>query len=401
MHASTAVLRHGRRFALGLGAAVACAATPDGDATPPSRWIAEHRDEGVPAPTERTPPSTSAPQTAALGDYTALRALPLAELKAALERAGWPAAHVRGFVEAEIQSRLNPPRPPTAAELRPFEFWRTGPDAEPLSPATLRAREQERERREAAVRAACEALLPATGEDDSPALAAWNEQREWGGLDAEKRSRVAAILAETARARDALLQPRGGQLTADEWKTVQGLAAKQRAALEAALSPEELLDHDLRVSPTANAMRHELDAFAPTRAEFLAVFRLRHAHDLKFGSVPRGFVAELDAARPVAEAGLTRALAAALGPPRFADYQLSLQPACQLLRFDGRFAGADAATVRRLYRSLLAAQERLRALPAASAPGAADLKAALFREFRAVLDEEAARRYLQEQGVWP
>ena len=346
-----------------------------------------------------------APAPNPVPEYRALAALSFEELKTALERAGWPAAHVQGILSAEIQRRLNPPAEVRDAELRPFEFWRTGPDAEALSPADLRQRDAERERREAAVRETFDRLFPATEPEESPALRRWREKREWGALSGEKRQAIAARLARADAERDAIMNARGGLLTRAEWHQVWKSQDQARADIEHLLTPEELLDYDLRASLTANRLRHELDNFQPTKDEFLALFRLRHPFDLRFATKPPGSDPDIDAERNRAAAEVDRKIAAALGPARYADYQLSLDPACQLLQHDGRFSQVDAPTVRALYRKLLRTREKLAPLGAdrsadAEAARAAE-KAALFAEFRRHFDEESARRFLQEQELWP
>lgn len=337
--------------------------------------------------------------------YAKLATLEFSALQTTLENAGWPETHVRAFVDAEIQRRLNPPFEPKASDLRPFEFWRTGPDAQPFAPANLRARTAEQERRDAAVREAHDKLFPDIPASDSPALLAWDEKRRWGDLAPEKRQAVAAILARADRERDAMLGSRGGMLTRDEWQQAWKKVEATRTDLAHALTPEELLDYDLRNSTTAEKLRTELDNFQPTKDEFLVLFRLRHPLELSFGHKPVGIDATVDRRRADAEAEVNKKIAALLGPERYDDYQLSLQPACQLLQFDGRFANADARTVRALYRAMLAAKDNLQKIEAPSAAEknaqSAAIKAALFQKFRAVFDEEGTRRYLQEQSLWP
>lgn len=337
--------------------------------------------------------------------FDELTRLDFSALKRELERAGWPAVHVQAFLNAEIQRRICPPDALTAADFRPFEFWRTGPDAEPLAHLNTPERQAARARREEEARTTFDTLFPPTEQDADRLLLAWEERRRWGDLPEEKRQVVATVLANAEKQRSALLNSRGGMLTADERKQVRAFANQARAELAALLTAEELLDHDLRNSATANRMRAELDNFQPTQNEFLAIFRLRHELELAFDQGAPGHDEELEQRRAEAAAATDQAIAKLLGPERYDDYRLSLQPACQTLQFDGRHARADAVDVRRLYRELLAAQAGLRATETLPEPErlarADELKQALHRSFRLVLDEEGARRYLQEQELWP
>jgi hypothetical protein len=352
-------------------------------------------------------PSLRAQKSPTVPAYASLASLPFADLKTALEQAGWPAAHVQAVLGAEIQHRLNPTPVITASDLRPFEFWRTGPDAQPIPPAPTRERSEEQSRREDAVRQAFDTLFPASAAaPESDALLAWEDRRRWGNLPAEKRAAVSRVLDRAERERRALFDQRGGMLTRSEWDTAWKIADDARTELAGLLTPEELLDFDLRNSVTAERMRSELDNFQPSRAEFITIFQLRHPLELAFGHKPPGIDASLGRARTDAESAVEKQLASALGANRYGDYCLSLQPACQTLQFDGRFARADAAAIRKLYRSLLATKTRLAHLASAdptdaNATEAAKCKDALYREFRTVLDEEGTRRYLQEQSLWP
>jgi hypothetical protein len=349
--------------------------------------------------------ATAVPLAPAAIPFDRIAATDLSALKNSLEKAGWPASHIQALLSVEIQRRLNPAPALRAEDLRPFHFWHTGPDAQPIATVNTPDIVKARATREELARAKYEELFPPADDTDSSLLLEWEDQRRWGALSAEKRTAVAALLERTGKTRDDFLEKRGRMLTRDEWETLWTLNRDTRRQLEQLLTPAELLDYDLRNSNTAARMRNELDAFAPTRDEFLALFRLRHPLELGFEDKPGGLNPAIDASRDAAEKASLEKIAATLGPARFDDYQLSLQPACQTLRFDGRYARADAPTCLRLYRSFLktkAALENLDTLPASERDSTATtLKAALFREFRDVFDEEGTRRYLQDQALWP
>lgn len=336
--------------------------------------------------------------------FKRIAATDLATLKALLERAGWPKTHVQFLLNAEIQRRINPEFVPKFEDMRTFEFWRTGPDALPLAHLETPERRKEMAERDKLAREKSEELFPVQEEESGP-LSKWEDQRRWGSLAQEKRTVVEKILKAAEQHRDTFLKERGRMLTREEWEMLWTANREARNQLAKALTAEELLDYDLRNSNTAAQMRGELDSLAPTREEFLAIFRARHRLELDFEDKPKDYDPALDAQREAAEKVCTQQIAALLGPERFADYQLSLDRGCQLLRFDGRYARISAAAVRTLYRAFLATQTKLKeaeALPdAEKTRRAAELKADLFSQFRRSLDEEGARRFLQEQGLWP
>lgn len=350
-------------------------------------------------------PVVSSAADAVIPPYQELAALDFPSLKVALEKAGWPSAHVQAFLNAEIQHRIDPPRKITPADFRPFQFWRTGPDAEPLAQLNTPELRTERARREEAIRVQFDSLFPPADQDPDKLLLAWDCQRKWGSLPEAKRLAVTSLLSKAEKERDTLMHRCGGILSATEHRQLWKLAEGTRSELAHLLTPEELLDYDLRNSSTANRMRSELDNFQPTHDEFLALFKLRHPLELQFEHKAPGLDLEVDRQRAETETNIEKAIARLLGPTRYDDYKLSLQPACQTLQFDGRFAHADAASVRNLYRSFLAAQasiQSLDSLPEKEKQTAlAKIKEGLHHDFRLVFDEEGTRRYLQEQGLWP
>ncbi len=363
-----------------------------------------HASAIPPSSPPQSPPSSATATTTDSLAFPRLAATDLHSLKTLLEKAGWPDSHVRAVLNVEVQRRLNPDPVLRPEDLKPFHFWHTGPDAMPVATINTPDERKARAAREQLAAAKYEELFPHV-ETETGLLDRWEEQRRWGDLSAEKRAAVSALLDRAAKTRDDFLESRGRMLTRTEWETLWSANRDTRRQLAALLTPAELLDYDLRNSNTAAQMRNELDAFAPTRDEFLALFHARHPLELDFEDKPAGLDSAIDAARADAEKATQEKIAAALGDARFDDYRLSLDPACQTLRFDGRYARTDAATVRRLYRSFLktkAALGNLDTLPASERDSAASaLKAALFREFRTVLDEEGTRRYLQEQSLWP
>ena len=345
----------------------------------------------------------SAANDIAITPYDRLASMDFAALKAALEKAGWPASHVQAVVILEIQRRLNPIEPPKAADFAPFVFWHTGPDAEPLAPLNTPERRAERSRRAGAARDQIEALVPSEEPGDQKLLRAWEAQRQWGDLPAAKRTAVTELLSRAEKERDAYLQAHRDVLTPEDDRVLDRLAKQARAELGKILNPDELLDYDLRNSETAARMRSELDAFQPTREEFLAIFGLRHPLELEFAHLAPGHNPDLDRRRTAAEAEVDQALVKLLGPERYDDYRISLEPACQMLRFDGRTAHASAASVRQLYRKLIAAQAALHGVESFSEarrkPVETKIKTELYHDFAAVLGESGARHYLEEQSI--
>jgi hypothetical protein len=353
------------------------------------------------APLPESPPANTARLNPADIAFERIAALEPSALKQTLEKAGWPRDAVLVLVQSEIQRRLDPPFVPQASELRQFEFWRTGPDAEALPDLDNPERAAELERRAKRVLETIESLFPAT-EELPTALTKWEEDRRWGSVPPAKRGEIAAILAGLDSA----------ILTAAELPEEEGLIRMwqlrrdARKQIAARLTAGELADFDLRNSITADQMRNELDNFQPSREEFLAIFRLRHPLELDFPQQPDGLDTPVAAGRKEAVAEAERKIETALGRSRYEDYVLSCSRdgrALQILARRERVA--DAATVRRLVRQVQETRRQLATLGnVETEPGAtkaAKLLQELSEKLCAALGETTAKRYLMEIDLAP
>ena len=92
------------------------------------------------------------------------------------------------------------------------------------------------------------------------------------------------------------------------------------------LTPEELLDYNLRFSMTANQMRMGLVGFEPTEQEFLDLYKKRKAYDDEFGGAfgaGLNLKGEEKAKQDAAKKALDESVKAQLGDERYADYKRS------------------------------------------------------------------------------
>jgi hypothetical protein len=116
-------------------------------------------------------------------------------------------------------------------------------------------------------------------------------------------------------------QGKGLVLKADR-EQLRLLEGERRRDLEAVLSPEELLEYDLRASPTANNVRNRLAYFEPTEEEYRTLTKLQLEFDQQYG-LNNLSGAEQDR-RKAAEKDLTAQIESVLGPDRFADYRVTI-----------------------------------------------------------------------------
>lgn len=114
----------------------------------------------------------------------------------------------------------------------------------------------------------------------------------------------------------------------EDRETLNYLETEKRADLERLLTPEELSQYDRRSSPTAIALRNQLRYFAPTEAEYLAMYEVQRAFDHRYGRT--NLSGEQEDRRRDARPELFAAMETALGAERFSDYRLMT---------DGNFGG--------------------------------------------------------------
>lgn len=160
---------------------------------------------------------------------------------------------------------------------REWRFWEPGdlvPSREDIQSQKLR-RELENEKRDLIA-----AIL------GPEALEKLKKYQLWGGEDIADRK--LAFLSNEKRSQLKRLEEKYFDLeqSVSEWNAngvmteaaVQKLAELQkqrRAEIESLLTPEELLDFDLRMSETAEQLRHELVGFHPTEQEFRKLYQVR------------------------------------------------------------------------------------------------------------------------------
>jgi hypothetical protein len=110
------------------------------------------------------------------------------------------------------------------------------------------------------------------------------------------------------------------------------LDKEQRVDIAALLTPQELLEYDLRNSSTASQLRSQLAIFNPTEDEFRAIFKIQQAFDDQYGSVSSiAMSMEQRRQRTEAQKQLLPQFQAVLAPDRFAAFQQATDPAYQTI----------------------------------------------------------------------
>jgi len=233
----------------------------------------------------------------------------LPDLASRLREAGFPKDVIRAILAARISESFAARRKALdpGADSRPY--WKSA-TVDPKVQLALRqiGREQRTLMRD---------LLGEDAESSNDLNLAFQGGR-LSHLPKEKADEIRQVLRDFSEQRSDLY---AGGATLDREKYV-ALEKAQRDAIAALLSPQEMLEYDLRNSRTATMLRGELMAFTPTEEEFLAIFRLRQPFDDQFGmgvySVPPS--PEVMRQRSEAHRLLNEQIKSVLAPERAAEY---------------------------------------------------------------------------------
>jgi uncharacterized protein (DUF4415 family) len=237
---------------------------------------------------------------------------------ARLRAGGMPSEVIHDLVSARVHERYRDRARALQPALGKSEYWRSplyGPrPATPEQRALLRElyREQEAEVR---------ALL-GDGPDSLNSYQKMLRERMADYLSNDKIQQVEAIRKDydelIARVRE---QSKGLVLKADR-EQLRLLERERRADLAATLTPAELLEYDLRASPTSNSVRNRLNFFQPTEEEFRAITRLQLAIDQQFGT--SNLSRDEQDRKRAAEKDLAANIQTLLTPERWAEYQVTI-----------------------------------------------------------------------------
>jgi hypothetical protein len=143
----------------------------------------------------------------------------------------------------------------------------------------------------------------------------------------------------------------------DESVNIEQVLKEMDRKLKAMLTPEEALQYDLRFSPHARG-QHGL--FEPTEDEFIVLFKARketaeEAERLE----PGGNAAERKERREASERALQEKIQQALGPERYAEYQMGQDYAYRQIHEAAREGGVGIEAAKQVYEMRKVAQAEI------------------------------------------
>jgi hypothetical protein len=116
-----------------------------------------------------------------------------------------------------------------------------------------------------------------------------------------------------------------GLLLDEDQAELRKIHQEREIEMASVLTPEEMVEYQLRHSETANNLRAQLTGFTPSEQEFRRIFQLQKAFDDEFNQafdpMDDAAMALKGRAQEEAQAALNEELKKALGSERFAQFQ--------------------------------------------------------------------------------
>ncbi len=235
-----------------------------------------------------------------------------------LRSIGCPEETIRDIITADVGKLYESKRKALAGPPKKFEFWKPGA----MMGAAIDPERTEKERAlNKEKRALLTGLLGSAPDEKPDLLATTANQLEamFDFLPPEKRSKVFEAMQDMQTKLQKAMN--GGSPDPDDMRK---LMKESESALAAVLTPQEMLDYNLRFSMTANMMRMQLAGFEPNEKEFLELFQRRKAYDDEFGAGGFGgglnLKGEEKERQKAAEKALEDQVKTLLGPDRYPDY---------------------------------------------------------------------------------
>ncbi|MCX6925981.1 MAG: sigma-70 family RNA polymerase sigma factor [Verrucomicrobia bacterium] len=295
-----------------------------------------------------------------------------------LKAIGCPWELLKDLIVADVNALYAPRMAELSRRRRPQAFWETRVQ---IDRRRLALEEQMGQVAKEKRHLLCELL----GIDALEAMSAiWGVndklQAKLQCIPAEKRGAVAEINSVYSD-REHLLNQRAGSFHDQEvLAEQQRLNAEQRTELANVLTPEELLEYDLRFSDTARHLLLNSPSFDSSEEEFRKVFAATRTLEEAFGRDGEVYDLKDPQARQRRDAlvrELDQQLRAELGESRWADWQRSQDSVFQQMsRFSPQYQIAEADTVR-LYGLWLEARDQAKAIGADLNLSAAERDSAL------------------------
>ena len=337
-------------------------------------------------------------------DWNAVESDDYKKYIANLRAIGCPEETIRDIITADVNKLYDAKRKALAGPKKKYEFWKPGmmlgAPADPERTEKERALNKEK-------RVLLTELLGSAPEEKPDLLAGVASQLDamFDFLPTEKRSKVMELMQDMQTKMQKAME-NGAPDPEDMRKVMKDIETE----IGRVLTPEELLDYNLRFSTTATVMRFQLSGFEPNEQEFLELYMKRKAYDDEFGGAfgaALNLKGEEKAKQDAAKKALEESVKAQLGDERYADYKRSEDFAYQAMfraasreglgkdaavkAFNMKKAAEDQATAIRTDKSL-SSDQRIAALRG--------IRDETERSVKGVLGEKGFTSYERNNGAY-
>ncbi|MBI5800491.1 MAG: hypothetical protein HZA92_07160 [Verrucomicrobia bacterium] len=252
-------------------------------------------------------------------DWNAVESEDYKKYIANLRSIGCPEETIRDIITADVSKLYEAKRKALAGPKKKYEFWKPGimmgGAIDPERTEKERALNNEK-------RVLLTDLLGSAPEDKPDLLAGVASQLDamFDFLPTEKRSKVMDVMQDMQTKLQKVMKN-----GAPDQEDMRKVMKDSETAIAAVLTPEEMLDYNLRFSVTANQMRMGLAGFEPNEQEFLELFKKRKAYDDEFGGAfgSANLKGEEKTKQDAAKKALDESVKSQLGDERYADYKRS------------------------------------------------------------------------------
>lgn len=251
-------------------------------------------------------------------DWNAVESDDYKKYIANLRAIGCPEETIRDIITADVNKLYESRRKALAGPPKKFEFWKSGVMV--MGAANDPGRIEKERALNVEKRALLTELLGSAPDEKLDLLASTANQLEalFDFLPTDKRNKVFEAMQDLQTKMQKAMK--GGSPDPDD---LRKLMKESEATLTVLLTPQELLDYNLRFSITANTMRMQFAGFEPTEQEFLEIYQRRKAYDDEFGGGfggPLNLKGEEKQRQQAAEKNLEDQVKNLLGSDRYTDY---------------------------------------------------------------------------------
>jgi hypothetical protein len=268
----------------------------------------------------------------------------LAIYRDTLRAAGFPEADVRLLVSARLEARYGPKIQAVNTSGASAKAWWIEASAAPGY--------TEREELISLINEEWEAeRLALLGEEPQNVYAQQFNDSQYGFLPAEKRAQFEAISKDYEDMQQAVYDRSKGFMTDADHEEIRFLEAEKHHDLMAALTPEERVAHDMRLSATASRLRWQVSRIGANEQEYQALYALQKQFDERYeNDDPTLEPREIDwDAREKARTRLAEDMRQVLGEKRHREYVRKANGDYEQLAGAARRYGLPAATPDRVF----------------------------------------------------